>query len=62
MNVRFYRNLLFEEELLEEKFIFVQVEIKAQEENLILAKRRMGLFWIMVKKGWEKLGHERKLS
>ena len=35
MDVRYYRDLLLEEELLEEKPIFVKEEIKVQKENPI---------------------------
>jgi len=38
MNVRFYQDLLFEEELLEEKSNVVQENIKVQEKNPILAQ------------------------
>jgi len=36
MNKRFYKDLLFKEEILEEKFIFVQGKIKTQKKNSIL--------------------------
>ena len=39
MDVRFDRDLLLEEELLEGKSIFVQEKIKAQKENLIWVRQ-----------------------
>jgi len=35
MDVRFYQDILLEEEILEEKSLFVQEKIKAQKENSI---------------------------
>ena len=41
MVVRFYRDLLLEDKLLEEKSIFVQEEIKAQMENPIWVQEEL---------------------
>ena len=39
MNARFYRDLLLDEELLEERSLFVQEEIKAQKGESCLGPR-----------------------
>jgi len=41
MDVRFYRNLLLEKKLLEEKSLFIQAKIKAQKENPILIQEQL---------------------
>jgi len=45
MNKRFYKDLLFKEEILEEKFIFVQGKIKTQKKNSILVLEESESIW-----------------
>ena len=43
MDVRFYRDLHFEEELLEENFIVIQKEVKFKRKGLFWSKKKKSL-------------------